>query len=121
MSKKFTLDNPADFFISSNDEAEKKVETKEVKEETKEVKATEPVKPVKKKPQSVKKDLSNDYTCYKLSEVASISRLSPRTIQTYVKEGILPATMVGNKWLVSKEDLERLLRGELVKRNKKDE
>ena len=110
MSKKFNIDNPADFFISTNEEVRNDNATKETQSPI-----TQEAKPKKKAP-SVKKDLSNDYTCYKLSEVASISRLSPRTIQTYVKEGILPATMVGNKWLVSKDDLEKLLRGEL-KRN----
>lgn len=112
MSKKFKIENPADFFISMDTTPSEHNEN--ATKETAEQPETKP----KKKTQTIKKDLSNDYTCYKLSEVASISRLSPRTIQTYVKEGTLPATMVGNKWLVSKEDLERLLRGELVRKNK---
>ena len=101
-------------------------QVEEVQEEVKEVVKeeitnSEPVAKVEKKPrkkvQPIKKDLSNDFTCYKLSEVASISRLSARTIQTYVTEGILPAKMVGNKWLVSKEDLQRLLNGELTRKS----
>ncbi len=115
-TRKYTIDDPTDLFFSTPQPVEEVKEVKEVVEIREAVESISTKGKEKKKVQPIKKDLSNDFTCYKLSEVASISRLSARTIQTYVKEGVLPATMVGNKWLVSREDLQRLLNGELKRK-----
>ena len=52
-----------------------------------------------------------DLRLYTLTELESIIGVTHRTLLTYVKDGKLKAIRIGNKWRVSKENLERFLQG----------
>ena len=55
---------------------------------------------------------------FSLSEVASIIGVTHRTLQSWVKDGKLPAVKVGAKWRVKESDLQRIIDGEGLKDNK---
>jgi len=42
---------------------------------------------------------------YLVREVAEILRLTDRTLYTYIKDGRLKATKIGNRWKITEEDL----------------
>lgn len=50
-----------------------------------------------------------EITVYSLNEVASILKVTKRSVYTYIKEGRLPAVKLGKYWRVSKQDLEKFL------------
>lgn len=48
----------------------------------------------------------DDVKVYTLDEVASIMRLTKRTLYNYVKSGVLRASKVGKYWRVTVQDLQ---------------
>lgn len=50
-----------------------------------------------------------DIILYSIDEVASILKVTPRTIYNHIKNKSLKATKVGKYWRVRLEDLERFL------------
>ena len=48
----------------------------------------------------------DDVKVYTLDEVASIMRLSKRTLYSYIKSGVLRASRVGKYWRVTSENLQ---------------
>lgn len=49
---------------------------------------------------------------YTTEEVARASKLSEFTIRRHIKQGKLKAHKVGSEWRITKEDLEKYLKGE---------
>jgi excisionase family DNA binding protein len=46
---------------------------------------------------------------YTVEEVASILKLSKRSIYTYIKDGKLKAKLIGNKWRITEENLNKFM------------
>lgn len=53
-----------------------------------------------------------DLEFYTLAELEKILHLTRRTLQTYVTEGKIKARKSGNKWIVSRRNLENYLNGD---------
>jgi excisionase family DNA binding protein len=49
---------------------------------------------------------------YTMCETAQLTRLSVDAVRDAVKAGRIPAIKPGGKWLILKEPLDRMLRGE---------
>lgn len=47
-----------------------------------------------------------------IKEAAEVLDVSTRSINRYIKEGSLKAYMVGNKWRIEKEEIQRFIKGE---------
>ncbi len=46
------------------------------------------------------------------TRAASYANVVPSTIYRWIKDGLVPATKVGNRWYIRREDLDALLAGE---------
>jgi len=53
-----------------------------------------------------------DIKIYDLKEVESILKVSNKTLLNYIKAGKIKATKIGGKWTITKENLERYVKGE---------
>lgn len=53
-----------------------------------------------------------DIKIYDLKEVESILKVSNKTLLNYIKSGKIKATKIGGKWTITKENLERYVKGE---------
>ena len=49
---------------------------------------------------------------YTVEEVAEIVKITPYSIRTHINKGLLKAHKIGREWRVTKEDLEKYLKGE---------
>lgn len=49
---------------------------------------------------------------YTLTELEGVLGVTHRTLQTYIKEGRLRGALIGGKWKVSGENLQRFINGE---------
>lgn len=54
---------------------------------------------------------------YNLNEIEDILQVSIRTLYRYIKSGRLKANKIGNKWIVTEQDLKDFIEG---KTDKKD-
>ena len=50
---------------------------------------------------------------YTVEQLARILHRSPETIRRLIKDGDIPAVKVGGRFLVTKETLDKILRGEI--------
>lgn len=50
-----------------------------------------------------------EFKVYTLAEIAGMLKITRRTLYTYVKAGILPATKFGKSWRVSEADLKAFM------------
>lgn len=48
---------------------------------------------------------------YLLKEVAQILRVTDRTLYSYVKDGKIKATKIGNRWKIAEEDIKAFIVG----------
>ena len=60
--------------------------------------------------------MENEKEFYTVPEVRKILRLSKSTVYRYVKTGVIPSVMVGNKILVSQRAIEDFHRAAMKKR-----
>lgn len=51
---------------------------------------------------------------YTVEDVGRILHRSPETIRRLIKDGAIPAVKVGGRYVVTKETLDKLLRGEIT-------
>lgn len=56
--------------------------------------------------------LDKDLEFFTLADLEKILHLSRRTLQTYVSTGKIKGRKIGNKWTVSRKNLEDFLNGE---------
>lgn len=47
-----------------------------------------------------------------VKQVAELLDMSTRTVMRYIKAGKLKAYMIGNKWRLEKEEIDRFIKGE---------
>lgn len=48
---------------------------------------------------------------YTLNEVKKLLKVSLRTLYRYIKDGKLKSTKIGNKWIVTEENLKDFING----------
>lgn len=58
------------------------------------------------------KNKNKDFEFYTLADLEEILHLSRRTLQTYVTAGKIKAVKIGNRWTVTRANLEKFLNGE---------
>lgn len=49
---------------------------------------------------------------YELREIEELLKVSNKTLLRYIKSGKLIATKIGGKWIVTEENLQKLIKGE---------
>lgn len=57
-------------------------------------------------------NLDKEIKLYTLKELESILKVSRRTLQSYVSSGRLKAVKIGNRWTVTRANLEKFMNGE---------
>lgn len=55
--------------------------------------------------------MSEDIKVYTLEEVASILKLSKRTLYSHFKNGTIPAVKIAGQWRVTEDQLKEFLSG----------
>jgi excisionase family DNA binding protein len=54
-----------------------------------------------------------DIKVYSLKEVSKILGVTERTLYNYVKAGKIKVRKIGGKWIMTEENLKKLIKGEL--------
>lgn len=49
---------------------------------------------------------------YELKDIEELLKVSNKTLLNYIKSGKLQATKIGGKWIVTEENLQKLIKGE---------
>jgi excisionase family DNA binding protein len=57
------------------------------------------------------RDIMDDIKVYTLKEVASLLKVTERTLLTYLKEKKLKGNKIGGKWIISQENLQNFING----------